>query len=163
MSTDLWGVLRSDGERGSVRFERPYDTTAADLWRIVTEPERLGRWFAPVSGDLRIGGVYHADMGTDGISSGRIRECDPPHRYLVSWEDGGEQESEVEVTVTAAGEQAVLALEHRGLPARFLPDYGAGWQGYLEVLEATSEGPAEWSTDRYRALLPHYEALARKT
>ena len=34
---------------------RHYPTTAGDLWDALTNPERIPRWFLPVSGDLRLG------------------------------------------------------------------------------------------------------------
>ncbi len=43
--------------RGAVRVEDVYDTDIDDLWRACTEPERLARWIAEVSGDLRVGGT----------------------------------------------------------------------------------------------------------
>lgn len=40
-----------------LRFAQTYPTTPADLWAAVTRPDRLARWFAPVTGDLRDGGT----------------------------------------------------------------------------------------------------------
>ena len=61
---DLLGALRADGSRAAVRFERTYATTCEDLWSAVTEPERLARWFAPVSGDLAVGGATRSTSAT---------------------------------------------------------------------------------------------------
>ena len=33
---------------------------ADDLWEACTDPERLARWIAKVSGDLQVGGSIHA-------------------------------------------------------------------------------------------------------
>ena len=46
------------GEARALTISRVYDTTPEDLWDACTNPERLPRWFLPVSGDLRPGGRY---------------------------------------------------------------------------------------------------------
>src|SRR5262245_15425249 len=55
------GSMRAiDDERGAVRVEDVYDTDIEDLWQACTDPSRLKRWLADVSGDLRVGGTVHA-------------------------------------------------------------------------------------------------------
>lgn len=40
-----------DGQSAKmVVASRVYDTDSADLWEAVTDPERMKRWFAPVTG-----------------------------------------------------------------------------------------------------------------
>lgn len=73
----IWGVIEHHGTTGTVSFERRMNTSAEDLWEVVTAPDRLSRWFCAVSGELRLGGRYAADMGTDGLVSGRVLACDP--------------------------------------------------------------------------------------
>ncbi len=46
-----------DEKRGAVRVEDVYDTDIDDLWEACTTPERLARWMAELSGDLRVGGT----------------------------------------------------------------------------------------------------------
>ena len=65
---------------GSVVFE----ADLADLWDAVTNPERLPRWFLPVSGDLKPGGRYQLQ----GHAGGKITRCDPPEAFDVTWECG---------------------------------------------------------------------------
>ena len=55
------GSMRAlDEQRGAIRLEDVYDTDIEDLWDACTDPERLARWIAKVSGDLRVGGTIHA-------------------------------------------------------------------------------------------------------
>ena len=57
------GTMRAlDERRGAVRVEDSYDTDIEDLWDACTEPERLARWIAEVSGDLRVDGIFHASF-----------------------------------------------------------------------------------------------------
>ena len=69
----------------SVRGSRVYTTDVADLWDAVTNPERIPRWFLPVSGDLRLGGKFQLE----GNAGGTITHCEPPTHLGVTWEFGG--------------------------------------------------------------------------
>ena len=64
---------------------RSYNTTIEDLWDAITNPERLPRWFLPVTGDLQLGGHYQLT----GNAGGRITRCDPPENLALTWEIGG--------------------------------------------------------------------------
>ena len=64
------------GEARTVTISRVYDTPLADLWDACTNPERISRWFLPISGDLRPGGQY----AFEGNASGTIERCEPPPR-----------------------------------------------------------------------------------
>jgi uncharacterized protein YndB with AHSA1/START domain len=86
-------VRRQIGERvleaGTARVltvSRTYDATLEDLWDACTSPERIPRWFLPVSGDLRVGGRYQLE----GNASGVIERCDPPRSFAATWEYGGD-------------------------------------------------------------------------
>jgi uncharacterized protein YndB with AHSA1/START domain len=88
-------------------FTRTYATTVEDLWDACTDPERLGRWYTTVSGDLRLGGsVEQANMG-----SGTIVECDAPQLLRVSL-GGGADEIELRLSPGAEGGTATLELQH---------------------------------------------------
>lgn len=119
--------LERDGKpaRG-VTLERAYDTTSDDLWDAVTNPERLPRWFLPVTGDLELGGRYHLE----GNASGTITDCDPPRSFSLTWEFGG-QMSWVEVSVAPDGDaRSRLTLCHISLlDDEFWPTYGPGAAG----------------------------------
>lgn len=100
---------RHDGRPArAVVASRTYDTTVQDLWDALTSAERIPRWFAPVSGDLRPGGRYQLE----GNAGGRIDRCEPPHLLAVTWEYGGEV-SWLEVRLAKDPDGgASLQLEH---------------------------------------------------
>ncbi len=105
------------GEVDTVLISQVYDVPAGDVWDACTNPERIPRWFLPVSGDLRPGGRYQLE----GNAGGTVEDCDPPHRFAASWEFGG-QVSWIEVRVTAEpGGRARLEIEH------LFPAGGAQW------------------------------------
>jgi uncharacterized protein YndB with AHSA1/START domain len=45
------------GEPRSVRLRRRYAAAIEDVWDACTSPERIARWFLPVTGDLRPAGA----------------------------------------------------------------------------------------------------------
>ncbi|WP_138761041.1 SRPBCC family protein [Modestobacter altitudinis] len=107
-----------DAEVIAVSVRRRYDAAVGDVWSAVTDPDRLARWFAPVSGNLRVGGAFQVE----GNAGGEVQECDPPHGFTVSW---GGPESLVRLRLTAEGGNATrLELEH-SVPVAFAGS-GAG-------------------------------------
>lgn len=109
----------------SASLSQRYPTDVADLWDAVTSAERLPRWFAPVSGELALGGRFQVE----GNAGGTVLECDAPQRYLISWEIMGGV-SQVEVTVAPDGDGARLTLTHSGENARdFYEQFGPGATG----------------------------------
>lgn len=166
-------VRQLDDTRGAVRVEDVYDTDIDDLWRACTTPERLQRWVAQVSGDLRVGGTVHAVFTSTWTGPARIEVCDAPHHLLLRMEPGTDDETQVEAWLTAEGSQTRLVVEERGLPGAQLAFYGAGWQVHLEDLgrslagngSAHDEGwspqtPAPGWHARWTELTPVYQDAA---
>jgi uncharacterized protein YndB with AHSA1/START domain len=69
-----------NAQRTVQSISQSYPTTIEDLWQACTSAERLGRWFAPVNGDLRLGGHYQVE----GNASGAVVACDPPRSFTVT-------------------------------------------------------------------------------
>src|SRR4030095_936414 len=103
-----------------------YDSTVDDVWDAITNPERLPRWFLPISGDLRLGGRYQLE----GNASGQITACAPPRVLDLTWEFGG-QVSWVQVRLTEKSDGGTsLRLEHIAhVPDDFWNQYGPGAVG----------------------------------
>ena len=104
---------------------RTYATDRDDLWDAVTNPERIPRWFLPVSGDLRPGGRYQLE----GNAEGTVERCDPPATFAVTWEFAG-QVSWLEVALSPVDDGTALELAHEA-PADpgFWAEYGPGAAG----------------------------------
>jgi len=111
IEVDVNGVERRIGTRDEARtltISRVYDTGIEDLWDACTNPERIPRWFLPVSGDLELGGRY----ALEGNASGTIERCEPPRSFFATWEYGG-MVSWIELTLTPeAGGRTRFTLEH---------------------------------------------------
>ncbi|GGO62768.1 SRPBCC family protein [Nonomuraea cavernae] len=119
----------SDGaEVKTIVVSRRYDAAVEDVWDACTDAERIGRWFLPVTGDLRLGGHYQLK----GNAGGEILRCEPPHLLKVSWVMGEAPGlSEVEVRLTAEGGDATLfELRHTAqVPPEMWSHYGPGAVG----------------------------------
>jgi len=168
------GTMRAlDDTRGAVRVEDVYDTDIDDVWKACTTPERLARWIAEVSGDLRVGGTVHAVFTSTWTGPARIEVCDAPHHLLLTTEPETDDETQIEAWLTADGSRTRLVVEERGLPVGQLHFYGAGWQAHLEDLGRwlVSDGCAHidgWSEQtaapawhqRWTELTPAYQNTA---
>lgn len=96
------------GDARTVTVSQVYDADLEDVWDACTNPERIPRWFLPVTGDLRVGGRYQLE----GNASGEILRCDPPQGFDATWEYGGEV-SWIELRLTPEpGGRTRFTLEH---------------------------------------------------
>lgn len=85
MTRTVENVERDGKQAKAVVASRLFDTDAADLWDALVTPSRLKRWFAPVTGDLRLGGRYQVE----GNASGTITACNTDRHIALTWEFGG--------------------------------------------------------------------------
>lgn len=150
-------------------LSQTFPTPIDDVWSAVTDPDRLPRWFAPVTGELRLGGRYQVE----GNAGGEVLECEAPidgsAHFRVTWEFAGAI-SWLTVRLQEEAGATSLELEHTAAvadePSEFWDTYGpgatgVGWDGGLLglalLLGATkgSLSPAEaeaWAgTDEGRA------------
>lgn len=113
------------GEAHVVSISQTYDTTPDDLWDACTNTDRLPRWFAPVTGDLKLGGRFQIEGNADGT----IERCDPPKSFSATWEYGGGI-SWIEVTVTPEDDgRTRFSLDHISHPNDHWDKYGPGAVG----------------------------------
>jgi uncharacterized protein YndB with AHSA1/START domain len=162
----ILGSLRSAGDKGIVRIEDRLDTPVGDVWSALTDPPRLARWLGEVEGDLSRGGEFRAHFFASGWEgTGRVDVCEPPQRLLVLTRNADEpdapDEHAIEITLTADGDQTILAWEERELPVDLLPAYGAGVQVHVEDLAAHLAGRERCdAAARFDELFPAYRELA---
>jgi len=127
------------GEVVGVVLRRDYNAHVDDVWNALTDPDRIKRWFLPVSGDLRAGGTFQLE----GNAGGDILTCDPPTLLKLTF---GGPTSLVELRLTATGdEDTTLELDHtvpiemagNGAGALYV---GPGWDGALLALALFLDG-----------------------
>lgn len=116
------------GEIVRVVMKRTYPTTPDDLWSALTEPDRIRRWFMPITGELKEGGHFQLE----GNAGGDILVCDPPRRLRTTF---GGPESIVQLTLAGSdAEHTELTLDHT-VPVAMAGSVagalfvGPGWDG----------------------------------
>jgi uncharacterized protein YndB with AHSA1/START domain len=135
MEIDVAGVLglvqrsvrsfQKDGRPAStVTLTRLYDTSDEDLWDVLTNKERLPRWFLPIEGELKPGGKYQLK----GNAGGTITACTPPRHFAATWEFGG-QVTWIDVSVAPEAGKARMTLEHTALLDDHWKKFGPGAVG----------------------------------
>ena len=122
-------------------ISQQYPAGIDDVGDAVTSPDRIARWFMPVSGELRLGGRYQLA----GNAGGEVLECSSPEDgaafYRVTWEFGGGV-TWLRVRLTSVDEDRTrFELEHTARTADVPPGMwetfgpgatGVGWdQGLL--------------------------------
>ncbi|WP_221348350.1 SRPBCC family protein [Streptomyces beigongshangae] len=108
------------GEAHVVTLGRTYDADVEDVWDACTDPERIPRWFLPVSGELRPGGTYQLE----GNAGGTVERCDPPKGFTATWEFAGNV-SWIELRLTPAEDGGTrFELDH------IAPDDDEKWERF---------------------------------
>lgn len=127
------------GEMVSVQMRRHYQAAIDDVWSALTDPERVERWFYPLTGDLHAGGSFQLE----GNAGGDILECEPPQLLKVTF---GGPTSLVELRLTQEGDDdTVLDLEHT-VPIEMAQSgggalyVGPGWDGAFMALDLYLKG-----------------------
>jgi uncharacterized protein YndB with AHSA1/START domain len=96
------------GRVRSLLLRREYDAAITDVWDAITDPERLRRWFLPVTGDLREGGTFQLKDN----AGGEIRRCAAPTLLAVTWAYGDAPASDVEIRLIETAGVTTLELHH---------------------------------------------------
>jgi uncharacterized protein YndB with AHSA1/START domain len=124
------------------------ETVSASI-RIVARPDQvfpylvnaelvvewLGSWadLNPVPG-----GRFHVDIGGQ-ATRGEFIAIEPHHRVVFTWGTPGSERmppgsSQVEILLTADGDETVVNLSHSGLPAEKRASHLEGWTEHLDIL-----------------------------
>jgi uncharacterized protein YndB with AHSA1/START domain len=126
------GTLETIDGRPALRFERRLPHSVERVWRAVTEPAEMERWFvAPVPWTPVAGETFEG-----GGQSGRITTLQPPHE--IRWEWGAERYA---FELSPRDDGCVLVFTHVFDP-RYGPasQHAAGWETYLARLDAHLAG-----------------------
>lgn len=160
MTTQLiFGRLRLGPGGAAVRFEWRYAAAADRVWAALTEPDRVARWLAPISGEQVVGGAIRVDFGAGAVASVLIRECRPGRSMVLEWVFPDGLATPLRVELRREHDATVLAVDHSNFPAS-PAECAAAWQVYLGQLAAElSDRPVTtvYGTE-LAELLPHYVA-----
>ncbi|GAA4199054.1 SRPBCC family protein [Microbispora amethystogenes] len=152
--------------RPVLRMERRLSHPREKVWRAITEPERLGRWFPFTVDemDLRVGGKIRFGGGM--TLDAEITELDPPRVFAFVQRSTPEAPREGDNLLRFelspeenGGCLLVFTQVFDDRPAA--ASYASGWQVCLDALEAVVAGRApEWPEGNFPELHQAYvEAL----
>ena len=114
-----------------------------DVFPYLTEASLLIKWMgAWVDVNPEPGGDFAVNIGDQPIR-GTFVAVEPPHRVVFTWGLPGSDAlppgaSTVEILLTADGDDTVVDLIHRDLPADLQADHLAGWSSLLDTLRVTA-------------------------
>ena len=117
--------MERDGKpAGAVTLAQTFDAPVEDVWNAVTDAERIPRWFAPITGDLRLGGRFQLE----GNAGGEITSCERLSGFATTWEFMGDV-SWVEAHLADGGGGVRIALTHTALLSPHWDMFGPGAVG----------------------------------
>lgn len=114
------------------------------VWRLLTEPDGLARWWGVAEVDLRPGGRYRVEMdeGPQPVMRGTVVEVLAHERLAITfgWEDSpgapplAPDATLVTITLQPDGDATMLTLRHEGLPPELTAETLEGWRDHLSRL-----------------------------
>jgi uncharacterized protein YndB with AHSA1/START domain len=117
------------------------------IFPYLVDSDKLVQWMGTeASLDAVPGGEFRVLCGGVNPSAGEFLEVVPDQKvvFTFGWDLPGHPipagSTEVEITLTAEGEQTLLRLTHRGLPDDAASDHVNGWNYYLGRLEKVIDG-----------------------
>lgn len=138
-------LLTVDG-RCVLRLERLLGHEPEKVWRAVTEPAAIGKWYPfPVAElDLKPGGTVRFDAGDGTTFDGVVTEVDPRRVFAFREED-----DILRLEISPAGDGSRLVLAHTFDDRPAAASNGTGWTTCLDLLEQVVAGqePVEADSD----------------
>jgi uncharacterized protein YndB with AHSA1/START domain len=153
----MYGTLETlpDG-RSQLRFTRALPHPQEKVWRAITEPEHLARWFpTTIEGEREVGAALRFSFPGNQAPpfDGEMIAYEPPSLMEFRW---GPDLLRLELRPIEDGTVLTLldTLEERGKAARD----GAGWHTCLDALEGDLDrGPdTRGEMNRWKEVHPHY-------
>ncbi|HEV7662875.1 MAG TPA: SRPBCC domain-containing protein [Chloroflexota bacterium] len=125
------GTLETIDGRPALRFERHLRQPIERVWRAISVPAELERWF-PAAADWTpaAGEVFEA-----GGQTGQVTELDPPH--LIEWIFGGQR---FRFELRTAGQGCSLTFTHIFDDRAIAAQTAAGWECYFDRLDVHLSG-----------------------
>jgi uncharacterized protein YndB with AHSA1/START domain len=144
------GSMAPETKGLQLQMRRVLEATPRRVWRALTEPGQLARWWGPagftcpsVDLDVRVAGRYRIEMqpphGAAFSLEGEFRDVTPPSRlaYTFRWEppDRDDQETVATLSLTDLGGTTELMLEQRPFATRARAElHERGWSDSLDRL-----------------------------
>ena len=156
------GQVKTEGDRSTLIFERHLAHPVNVVWRAITNPSEITKWYLPNARiDARSGGKIEFYDG-QGRVTGSVLVWDPPNVLEHEWkvERPGFPEGEYGIIrweLKSDGEETILRLTHRRLPAEIARAFAPGLHAMLDRLESFLDDVpmSDWAK-RSEELRPSY-------
>ncbi|MEZ5966521.1 MAG: SRPBCC domain-containing protein [Planctomycetota bacterium] len=136
-------VKKEESGRRSVQVEVEVPGTPEQVWQAIASGPGISAWFVPTQLDGKVGGKLACDFGGGMVSSAKITDWQPPHRFVATdetWLQGGPPVA-TEWTVEARkGGTCVVRVVHSLFAST--DDWDGqiegtehGWPSYFRVLK----------------------------
>jgi len=138
-------TIKADGDRAAIRLERVLADKPSEVWKALTEPDELVRWFPckiVVDGDVwRVGAKLEFPFPLDVMDvtlTGEVLVVDAPHALVYTW---GDETLWFELHDHEGGTRLVLVdVLERPRAAR----NAAGWDDCLDRLQQVAVEAGAW-------------------
>ncbi|MEU3169575.1 SRPBCC domain-containing protein [Streptosporangium sp. NPDC006930] len=147
------GTLETIDGRPALRFERTLAYPVERVWRAVSVPAELERWFpaaadwTPATGEIfEVAGV-----------TGEVTEVDPPHR--LAWTYAGQSYS---FDLATHGDGCRLVFTHVFDDRDISAQTATGWDAYLSRLEPHLAGKDLSEEDAHEGWEENHERYAER-
>jgi uncharacterized protein YndB with AHSA1/START domain len=140
------GTLAVVGGRSVLRFERRYPHPVEKVWRAITEPAHLSRWFpTDMRMELQLGAkirfVFREGQPEE-ETGGEITALDPPRLFEFTWVD-----DVLRWELAADGGGCLLVFHHTFEDRAGAASFASGWEACLGELDqllgdASAEQPS---------------------
>lgn len=148
MDTRRDTTLRTEDGQDVLRFERFLPHPPAKVWRAVTDPEHLAKWFpASMAMTLAPGEkIVFGGFGDLEAGAGVITEVDEPRVFAFTW--NGEA---LRIELTPADGGCGLVFTHLFADRVRAGSFAAGWNACLDAMESVVAGTPviQMTEDRY--------------
>ena len=147
------GSLETIDGRPALRFERRLDHSVERVWRAITEPSELARWFVvPVEWTPEAGERFES-MG----EMGEITQLEPPRLFEYTWR--GEL---LRFELRPERDGCVLVFTHVFNDRSLGAQQAAGWHIYLDRLDTHLRGEFVTEDEVDRAFPELHERYAER-
>ncbi|WP_424533150.1 SRPBCC family protein [Sphaerisporangium viridialbum] len=120
--------------RSVLRMERRLAHPPEKVWRALTEPAQLAKWFpSSVRLELRVGGRIEFDFPPD--SPGVITALDPPRVFAFTWD-----RDVLHWEIRPIAEGSLLILTQTFDDRYGAPSFAAGWHTCVAALDGALSG-----------------------
>ncbi|MBS3183296.1 MULTISPECIES: SRPBCC family protein [Leucobacter] len=139
-------------ERGrDLILVRSLSLSDTEAWAHLTESELTETWFGPWEGDRRVGGTVRVRMRFEDHEpeiTMKVLACEAP-RFLALLSDEEVGAWRLELHLEADGDDCLLTFVHHLTPDDEVGEIGPGWEYYLDLLVASTEGTERPGFDQY--------------